>query len=1042
MTKQKRGLIRAVALCLLICLCVSVVACAEQTPADTQSTSGEKLTYTVSVKTQGGQALSGVSVYIYTDESQSELVWVDKTDDNGCMSFKDVTCEGYVAFLSGVPTGYQVEASYPITGETTEIVLASMLGEVEDLTTITYSLGDVMNDFTVTAPDGTEYTLSALLAEKEAVVLNFWYLQCGPCKSEFPYLQQAYQQYGDKVEVLALNPVNEDPAEVAAFQEENGYTFPMMLCDPSWVEAMQLTAYPTTVVIDRFGVITLIHKGSITDAETFENIFAFFSSEEYEQTIVEDVEEIPSAQPVLGTETDPIEMGVTPSFTLTVPAKSELYVTFYRVSTQYLQVNGSDAYIIYKNRTYTASGGSVGVTLTADDTISGVSVIIGNSSTEDKTFSCSMSALKGSYGNPYTLELGEFTASVAAGNDQGVYYTYTAAEAGTLSVECLEVTAGVPYNLVLYNLSTYAYRNMGEGGKYGTVSVKVRAGDKIQFIAGSLPDDGGVYPAATFKLRAFMEEGTEEEEEEEKLTYAVTVTDADRTPISGVRVFLVVDDETTTLTTNADGIAYTKLPAGEYPATVNVPRGYTARNTSFQLTEAIPTISVKLDAVEVTAYTVTVLNESGKPVENALVSVGESSGRTDKNGKITFNLEKGSYTAAVSASGYAFASVPFESGKTELTVTLQEGVADGIDYTVTVLDYFGDPMKDTTVSFWKDGGIVGMADTDASGVAVTQLEPGTYTVTVSNCYLTSAKTTLTETEPSITITAVVKCGNEYTNRQGYDLYYVDEGATYATLSTTEVNGKDIVDNFFLFVPERSGTYQFTTSNPSAEIHFYSTTAFIFETTPESYANNSFTYSIRDDAVENGVGIVVGVTGSPDCILLITRIGDAQATVEDYPWYTEWQTGETPSKAYTAGSGKLTYVDITAASSAYTLVYNESDGYYHLGSATGPVMMVRLDLDAPYLSLKDMVDNTGVKRYFYNADGSFLRKEDYTAYVIACVECMDTTYGTYPLTKDLKYILEGYGGSVGWYDSTSATYLFGTMAVNEDIAWMFACCYMS
>ena len=87
-----------------------------------------------------------------------------------------------------------------------------------------------MRDFTVTTVDGEELTLSEILKEKQAVVLNFWYTGCGPCKNEFPLLQAAYEAYSDKIEVITMNPtdISQDTVEgIKASRDENGLTMPM-----------------------------------------------------------------------------------------------------------------------------------------------------------------------------------------------------------------------------------------------------------------------------------------------------------------------------------------------------------------------------------------------------------------------------------------------------------------------------------------------------------------------------------------------------------------------------------------------------------------------------------------------------------------------------------------------------------------------------------------------------------------------------------------------------------------------------------------------
>lgn len=69
----------------------------------------------------------------------------------------------------------------------------------------TYQLGDTMDDFAVTLSDGTETFLYGLLTQKKAVLINFWASWCGPCKIEFPFMQQAYDELSDDVGIIALS---------------------------------------------------------------------------------------------------------------------------------------------------------------------------------------------------------------------------------------------------------------------------------------------------------------------------------------------------------------------------------------------------------------------------------------------------------------------------------------------------------------------------------------------------------------------------------------------------------------------------------------------------------------------------------------------------------------------------------------------------------------------------------------------------------------------------------------------------------------------
>ena len=104
-----------------------------------------------------------------------------------------------------------------------------------------------------------------------------------------------------------------------------------------------------------------------------------------------------------------------------------------------------------------------------------------------------------------------------------------------------------------------------------------------------------------------------------------------------------------------------------------------------------------------------------------------------------------------------------------------------------------------------------------------------------------------------------------------------------------------------------------------------------------------------------------------------------------------------------------------SASAFRIVLG-SDGYYHKDSATGPIVYVNLGKDAPYLSLKEKIQpsgnagGSGLKRY-YTENGKQIC-EDYTDFLVKHFNCMDQTYGIYPLTEDLKYVLQNAGEYVG------------------------------
>lgn len=1074
MTRNKKHFLRAVALFLLVSVCLSMAACRTQEATETTG-SATKMAYTVTVKSEGGMPLEGLGVYIYTDETLTELESFVKTDAEGKVAFEAVP-GSYVAVLDQVPEGYEAEQMYSIREGSNEIVLVSTMGE-GDLASIIYKLGDVMQEFTVTDTEGKDYTLSQLLKSKKAVVLNFWYVQCNPCKAEFPYMQEAYDKYSENIALLALNPVNDDDAEIAAFKQELELTMPVAKADPNWEKAMQLTAYPTTVVVDRYGSIAMIHKGSITETETFERIFAFFAADDYVQTTVKSIEELPELEKPGSNADNPIEIGSVRSFEVTVEPGQLVYYHLYRVDQMYLSIQNKDAYAVYNQRTYKANGGSVGFSLSTPDTYTPAQVAFGNTGTETITYTVYLNPLQGTINNPYTLNLGEFDTKVYSGNDQGVYYTYKATEDGLFTIKCLSINPDVKYDYSLYNLNTYAMRTMREDGMEDaegddTVSIYARKGNSIQVIVSTLPDSSNSYPAANFTSLASFQAGATEDDikEEEKFVYAVSVTDEDRKPIAGVVVSMDVDGKTVAMTTNEKGIAYTKQVAGTYIVTMRVPQGYTAKSTRFQLSDTAPTIAVKLDKlnIEMETYTVKVVDDSGAAVPNVLVSIDSSFGSTDENGSASFTLVKGSYTAKISVpSGYSSdaTSFAFPDEATELVITLQKNgdAGEGTDpddpdgtavtYTVKVVDYNGNGVSNVLAIFGD-----AMVQTNSSGIATAKLEPGTYPVTLSftngTYYYEQDKAVLTADTTSVTITVAKGVAGDYELiYDQYNAYYVDAGGTYVTMQA------DVV-NYYLFAPEegQDGLYRFTTSDPNAVISYWGGSTFFIsdQTADTDYANNAFTRNIRPSNI--GATYVIGITGATECVLEITRIGDAILSDDDLV-PVEWEGSSTPSSIYTVTgvSGKtMKFVDLTGNAKA---VYNAADGYYHLNSADGPILYLATGYlhDASnqrfgstrWLRLSDAfaVTNEDAVLNFVqvltDANGNKV-KERYNNCMVQYINCADSKYGVYPLTEDLIYMLQQGGDYRGWFDSSNGNYIVPeeerNLSYNADILWMFNCCY--
>jgi peroxiredoxin len=219
------------------------------------------MAYIVTVRTQGGMELSGITVNVYADNTHKVLKDCGTTDDFGMVEFTFDKSNKYSITLGDVPAGYNVSNAYSFNGTNADITLSSSVIKGE----MPYSLkeGDVMYDITVEAPDGSTYTISEILKNKDAVMLNFWFATCSWCIKEFPYINEAYAQYKDDIEILAVNPFD-SMSDIAYVKNNYGLTFPMVSCDYSLSSTFGVTGYPTTIIIDKYGVIRMVESGART----------------------------------------------------------------------------------------------------------------------------------------------------------------------------------------------------------------------------------------------------------------------------------------------------------------------------------------------------------------------------------------------------------------------------------------------------------------------------------------------------------------------------------------------------------------------------------------------------------------------------------------------------------------------------------------------------------------------------------------------------------------------------------------------------------
>lgn len=134
--------------------------------------------------------------------------------------------------------------------------------------------GTVLPDFSAATIDGGTFTLSESLKTHALVLINFWATWCGPCRMEFPYMEEAWKQYGDRVDVIALSVERDDSFDVLkSFADANGLTFKIGRDEADLFGSMGGNAIPTTLIVNQERRIVAVEIGAQISLQAFTGLF-------------------------------------------------------------------------------------------------------------------------------------------------------------------------------------------------------------------------------------------------------------------------------------------------------------------------------------------------------------------------------------------------------------------------------------------------------------------------------------------------------------------------------------------------------------------------------------------------------------------------------------------------------------------------------------------------------------------------------------------------------------------------------------------------
>lgn len=142
---------------------------------------------------------------------------------------------------------------------------------------------DALPDFTVDTVTGGTFHLYDEVKTHDLVLINLFATWCGPCRMEFPYLEEAWEQERDRVSVIALSVEPTDTADALRdFAEDLGLNFPVAREDGTDLSRFVTEGIPTTLIVDRTGRVAAVEVGAKTSTEAFLDLFDDYTGVGYD----------------------------------------------------------------------------------------------------------------------------------------------------------------------------------------------------------------------------------------------------------------------------------------------------------------------------------------------------------------------------------------------------------------------------------------------------------------------------------------------------------------------------------------------------------------------------------------------------------------------------------------------------------------------------------------------------------------------------------------------------------------------------------------
>jgi len=255
-----------------------------------------------------------------------------------------------------------------------------------------------------------------------------------------------------------------------------------------------------------------------------------------------------------------------------------------------------------------------------------------------------------------------------------------------------------------------------------------------------------------------------------------------------------------------------------------------------------------------------------------------------------------------------------------------------------------------------------------------------------------------------------------------------------TYTVPLINDSDVT--IFEFIGGEIGVYTISTSSPGVQLHTASGSTFFVHGITE-VEGNSAELTVKY-GFEN-TPYLFGVSGSAAQAQIVITKSDEEVELDpNTAPPVDYVPKHTPVPFKIPSNQTVTPLNIVGSNKNDTAVKG-SDGYYHLNAASGPILYVDLN-STQYFSWRSVMDTAAVRATYFDENGKFIEKLDFSNCLNTYLAAVDKSDGWYPLTDDLVKIYKDVGNQKGWYGPDS--FFFAGYSINPDSAWMLHCGYVT